>query len=134
MGTVSIVQDTGLFRAEDLCQMVTEDSLCEQSQAEHREAAQGIWGEEATGVDNESRCVCVLVRIASCLCHRGLDEAGLLIHAFQSVTEGAVQGASACVWTKPEAALRCSQSLTLSTAAHEIDGKLQSLDIWLTSH
>lgn len=114
--------------------MVTEDSLCEQSQVEHREAAQGVWGEEATGVDNESWCFRVLVRTASRLCHRGLDEAGLLIHAFQSVTERAMQGASACVWTKPKAALGCSQRLTLSTVAPEIDGKLQSLDIWLTSH
>ena len=77
--------------------MVTEDSPCEQSQVEHGEAAKGTWGEEATGEDDESRCFRVLVRIASCLCHRGLDEAGLLTHAFQSATEGAVQGASACV-------------------------------------
>lgn len=47
-----------------------------------------MWGEEAPGVDNESRCSLVLVRIAYCLCHRGLNEAGLLIHALQSVTEG----------------------------------------------
>lgn len=67
--------------------------------------------------DNRGRCSLVLVRIAYCLCHRGLKQGRTSDPCPQACPpEGDITGASACEnWLQnPRQLSGCSQSLTLS--------------------